>query len=108
MGRARPHKAAGLVRRSPRLCSRATFLPRHPTAAPMSLRPRLPKAGPFLRLRPFLLTLAGLLLIAASVMPAWAQQYKPEYKLSTAVGPAYPWGRGAVIWAQLIKDRTAG
>ena len=28
--------------------------------------------------------------------------------MSTAVGPAYPWGRGAVIWAQLIKERTAG
>jgi TRAP-type transport system periplasmic protein len=37
-----------------------------------------------------------------------AQSYKPEYKLSTAVGPAYPWGKGAEIWAQLIKERTAG
>ena len=40
---------------------------------------------------------------AAAVPP-----YKPEYKLSIAVGPAYAWGIGAVHWAQLIKERTAG
>jgi len=49
------------------------------------------------------------LAIAANALPALAQQpYKPEYKLSVAVGPAYPWGKGADIWAQLIKERTAG
>lgn len=37
-----------------------------------------------------------------------AEPYKSEYKLSTAVGPAYPWGKGAEIWAQLIRERTAG
>ncbi|MEP7084802.1 MAG: TRAP transporter substrate-binding protein DctP, partial [Betaproteobacteria bacterium] len=42
------------------------------------------------------------------VLPVAAESYKPEYKLSTAVGPAYPWGKGAEIWAQLISERTAG
>ncbi len=40
--------------------------------------------------------------------PSLAQPYKPLFSLSTAVGPAYAWGRGAAIWAQLIKERTAG
>jgi tripartite ATP-independent transporter DctP family solute receptor len=37
-----------------------------------------------------------------------AQTYKPEYKLSTVLGPAYPWGKGGEIWADLVRQRTAG
>lgn len=37
-----------------------------------------------------------------------AQNYKPEYKLSTVVGSAFPWGKGGEIWAQLVKERTNG
>jgi tripartite ATP-independent transporter DctP family solute receptor len=53
------------------------------------------------------------LLIAASVAavvagPAAAQTYKSEYKLSTVVGPAFPWGKGGEIWADLVKQRTNG
>jgi TRAP-type transport system periplasmic protein len=58
-----------------------------------------------------LASLAALLcVLVAGALPARvsAQSYKPEYKLSTAVGPAYPWGKGAEIWAQLVKERTAG
>ncbi|MBP8294901.1 MAG: TRAP transporter substrate-binding protein DctP [Burkholderiales bacterium] len=53
---------------------------------------------------------AYLCLAVAGAVPlhAVAQAYKPEYRLSTAVGPVYPWGKGAAIWAQLIKERTAG
>jgi tripartite ATP-independent transporter DctP family solute receptor len=53
------------------------------------------------------------LLVAAAVAalvaaPAFAQSYKPEYKLSTVVGPAFPWGKGGEIWADLVKQRTNG
>lgn len=34
--------------------------------------------------------------------------YKAEYKLSTVVGPAFPWGKGGEIWAELVKTRTNG
>jgi tripartite ATP-independent transporter DctP family solute receptor len=34
--------------------------------------------------------------------------YKSEYKLSTVVGPAFPWGKGGEIWADLVKQRTNG
>ena len=52
------------------------------------------------------LALAALALPAA---PALAQTaYKPEYKLSTVVGPAFPWGKGGEIWAELVKQRTGG
>lgn len=39
---------------------------------------------------------------------AQAQSYKPEYKVSTVVGPAFPWGKGAEIWIDLVKQRTNG
>ncbi len=34
--------------------------------------------------------------------------YKAEYKLSTVVGTAFPWGKGGEIWANLVKERTQG
>ena len=41
--------------------------------------------------------------------PAHAQgKYKDEYKVSTVVGPAFPWGKGAEIWIDLVKQRTNG
>jgi tripartite ATP-independent transporter DctP family solute receptor len=50
--------------------------------------------------------------LAALTLPvtdALAQtSYKPEYKLSTVVGPAFPWGRGGEIWADLVRERTKG
>ena len=35
-------------------------------------------------------------------------QYKAEYKLSTVVGTAFPWGKGAEQWINLVKKKTAG
>ena len=40
----------------------------------------------------------------ASAQPA----YKAEYKMSLVVGPAFPWGKGGEIWANMIKERTQG
>jgi TRAP-type C4-dicarboxylate transport system substrate-binding protein len=40
--------------------------------------------------------------------PGPAAPLKTEYKLSVAVGPAYPWGKGAADWAQLVSERTGG
>jgi tripartite ATP-independent transporter DctP family solute receptor len=34
--------------------------------------------------------------------------YKPEYKMSLVVGPAFPWGKGGEIWANLVRERTQG
>ena len=31
-----------------------------------------------------------------------------EWKLSTALGPAYPQGKGGELWASLIRERSAG
>lgn len=39
---------------------------------------------------------------------AEARQYKPEYKLSIVVGTTFPWGQGAVIWSDLVRERTDG
>ena len=37
-----------------------------------------------------------------------APGYKAEYKLSTVVGTAFPWGKGGEIWANLVRERTQG
>ena len=44
----------------------------------------------------------------AFALPAAAQQgkYQTEYRLSTVVGTAFPWGKGGEIWANLVRERT--
>jgi TRAP-type C4-dicarboxylate transport system substrate-binding protein len=44
------------------------------------------------------------------VFPAIAigQQYKSEYKMSTVVPPAFAWGKGGEIFANLVRERTNG
>jgi tripartite ATP-independent transporter DctP family solute receptor len=55
-----------------------------------------------------------LLMLSAAAMafalPAAAQQdkYQVEYRLSTVVGTAFPWGKGGEIWANLVRERTNG
>ncbi|MEI2415083.1 DctP family TRAP transporter solute-binding subunit [Orrella sp. JC864] len=48
---------------------------------------------------------AGAALLAA---PAQAQNYKSEYKLSIVLGTQFPWGKGAEIWSDLVRERTDG
>lgn len=53
----------------------------------------------------------GLALAAAALafsVAAPAQTYKSEYKMSLVLGPAYPWGKGGEIWANLVRERTQG
>ncbi|MFN4309559.1 MAG: DctP family TRAP transporter solute-binding subunit [Ferrovibrio sp.] len=55
--------------------------------------------------------IAGTALFAAPAIigrSAYASTYKPEYKLSTVVGSAFPWGKGGDIWIELVKERTQG
>jgi TRAP-type C4-dicarboxylate transport system substrate-binding protein len=40
--------------------------------------------------------------------PQAQTKYKDEYKVSTVVGTAFPWGKGAEIWIDLVKQRTNG
>ncbi|MFT0532140.1 DctP family TRAP transporter solute-binding subunit [Castellaniella hirudinis] len=44
----------------------------------------------------------------ASAFSAQAADYKSEYKLSIVVGTNFPWGQGAVIWSDLVRERTDG
>ncbi|MGY8525187.1 DctP family TRAP transporter solute-binding subunit [Paracidovorax citrulli] len=59
--------------------------------------------------RALMLTVAATL-AAAALAPAGAvaQTYKPEYKMSLVLGPAFPWGKGGEIWADLVRQRTNG
>ncbi|WP_205960646.1 TRAP transporter substrate-binding protein DctP [Ramlibacter rhizophilus] len=57
-----------------------------------------------------LIRLAGPL-AAAVALPryAFAQgAYKSEYKMSTVVPPAFAWGKGGEIFANLVRERTGG
>ena len=59
--------------------------------------------------RRILMAGAAALLAATLAAPAHAQtKYKDEYKVSTVVGTAFPWGKGAEIWIDLVKQRTNG
>ena len=51
--------------------------------------------------------LAAALSLAAPAVQAQSN-YKPEYKMSLVLGPAFPWGKGGEIWADLVKQRTSG
>jgi tripartite ATP-independent transporter DctP family solute receptor len=44
----------------------------------------------------------------AVTAPAQAADYKSEYKLSIVVSTAFPWGQGAQIWSDLVRERTDG
>lgn len=53
------------------------------------------------------------LVLGSAAQPVLAQQslppgYKAEYKLSTVLGPAFPWGKGGEIWADMVRERTKG
>jgi tripartite ATP-independent transporter DctP family solute receptor len=59
--------------------------------------------------RRFLMAAGAALLATAVAAPALAQtKYKDEYKVSTVVGTAFPWGKGAEIWIDLVRQRTSG
>ena len=46
--------------------------------------------------------------LAAQAQQTLPPGYKAEYKLSTVVGTAFPWGKGGEIWANLVRERTQG
>lgn len=46
---------------------------------------------------------------AFAAAPAVAQnKYAAEYRLSTVVGTAFPWGKGGEIWANKVRECSAG
>ena len=64
-----------------------------------------------MKLRRTLLTLAAAATALAATtfsLPAAAQNYKSEYRMSLVVGPAFPWGKSGEIWANKVKEKTNG
>jgi TRAP-type transport system periplasmic protein len=69
---------------------------------------REPSTRPSARRHRAWLVLA-LFAVAAGVAQAQDKGARPpEFRLSTAVGPAYPLGRAGERWAQLINEKSAG
>ncbi len=53
------------------------------------------------------IVIASALALAAS--PVIAQsKYQAEYRLSTVVGTAFPWGKAGERWGELVRQRTQG
>lgn len=49
--------------------------------------------------------------VATAGIPLYAfaqAAYRPEYKMSTVVPPAFAWGRGGQIFGELVRERTQG
>jgi tripartite ATP-independent transporter DctP family solute receptor len=47
--------------------------------------------------------------LAMAVGPAYSQsKYQAEYRLSTVVGTAFPWGKAGQRWGELVAQRTNG
>ncbi len=53
-------------------------------------------------------TLIGALCGLSLLPAAHAADYKAEYKLSTVLGDAFPWGWSGKRWAELIAEKTGG
>jgi tripartite ATP-independent transporter DctP family solute receptor len=51
---------------------------------------------------------AGAAVMLAASLPALAQNYRAEYRLSTVLGTAFPWGQAGERWAELVKEKTQG
>ena len=51
---------------------------------------------------------AGAAVMLAASLPALAQNYRAEYRLSTVLGTAFPWGQAGERWAELVKENTQG
>ncbi len=65
-----------------------------------------------MKLRSFLTATAAAAALLTLGLPAAHAQvpagYKNEYRLSIVLGPAFPWGKGAEIWADKVRERTDG
>ena len=51
---------------------------------------------------------AGSVIAGAPMVLRAQAAYKAEYKMSTVVGPAFAWGKGAEIFANIVRERTGG
>jgi tripartite ATP-independent transporter DctP family solute receptor len=56
--------------------------------------------------RTFLAASAACMMFATGT--AMADAYRAEYRLSTVLGTAFPWGQAGERWAELVKEKTQG
>src|SRR5690606_29117982 len=61
-----------------------------------------------MKIRTLLGAIACSVAALAATSTAYAANYKSEYKLSIVVSTAFPWGQGAQIWSDLVRERTDG
>ena len=59
--------------------------------------------------KPMLMAALAAAGLALAAQPAFSQgKYAAEYRLSTVVGTAFPWGKSGERWGDLVRQRTNG
>ena len=56
--------------------------------------------------RTFIATAVAACVLASGA--AQAESYRAEYRLSTTLGTAFPWGQAGERWSELVKEKTQG
>jgi TRAP-type transport system periplasmic protein len=56
--------------------------------------------------RTFMVAAAAACVLASGAVQA--QSYRSEYRLSTTLGTAFPWGQAGERWIELVKEKTQG
>ncbi len=58
--------------------------------------------------RTFMAAAAALCALASGAGHAETPAYRAEYRLSTTLGTAFPWGQAGERWIELVKEKTQG
>ena len=58
--------------------------------------------------RIFLAAAAAVCMLCNATVQAEAPAYRAEYRLSTVLNTAFPWGQAGERWAELVKEKTHG
>ena len=58
--------------------------------------------------RTFLAAAAAICTLCSATAQAEAPAYRTEYRLSTVLNTAFPWGQAGERWAELVKEKTQG
>lgn len=60
------------------------------------------------RLAVLSLAAGALCMLGSGLAQAQTPGYRAEYRLSTALGTAFPWGQAGGRWIELVKEKTQG
>ena len=60
------------------------------------------------KVKVFWVTILCISIIFLGITPLWAAKFKKEYKMTVNVTSAFYWGKGAIKFCELVKEKTNG